>query len=125
MVKDIKPFLTHEHSQITGNIARLEQSVKNHADDGSNAGDGQRALLEIQYARLDIIEELLFHVDDPLDVHALCLVRLTEAADQHNRLARNEHNHTGRHSDAWWQTLDRIEYLTYLVEHIRQLTLVR
>jgi hypothetical protein len=124
-MKDIKPFLTHEHGQITNNIARLEQSLRDHITDNVDTEKGQRALLDIQCVRLDIINELLRYVDDPLGVHALCLVRLASVIEQHNQLARREHNHTGRHSDAWWQTLDRIEYLTYLVEHIQQLTLMR
>jgi hypothetical protein len=124
-MKDIKPFLIHEHSQIANNIARLEQGLRDHNNEHANTESGQRALLDIQCARLDLINELLRYVDDPLGVHALCLVRLQAVIERHKRLAQREHNHTGRHSDAWWQTLDRVEYLTYLVEHIQHLTLVR
>lgn len=125
MMRDIKPFLIHEHSQITSNIVRLEQGLRDQTNEYENGRSGQRALLDIQCARLDLIDELLRYVNDPLGVHALCLVRLQAVIEQHNRLAQREHNHTGRHSDAWWQTLDRMEYLTYLVEHIQQLTLMR
>ena len=123
-MKDVKPFLTHELSQIQNNIARLKRSLEGISKDNPR-GDGQRTMLAVQYDHYAVVSELISFADDCLDVEVICLMRLYEAIAQYESVARHDTNHGGMHCDDWWHNLNRVEYLTYLMQKINHLTLVR
>jgi hypothetical protein len=123
-LNNLQSFLEREYNRIDKTIYRLERSLRKYAADDCR-GDGQRAMLEIQRDHLTCINELLEHVDDPASVQAKGMLRMAVVQREHERSAQQDHSCNGCHSDQWWQTFSRMEYMSYLVNQINHLLLVK
>ncbi len=121
-MKDARQFLQRELSKINTNIARLEKGLENYADDDPR-GDGQRAMLEIQREHLGFVRDLLDNSETPARAMAMTAQRLIQTIIEHGQSIRKDRSHDGKHSDEWWETLGREEYMNYLANQIIDLTL--
>ncbi len=121
-MKDARQFLQRELNKIKTNISRLEKSLESYADDDPR-GDGQRAMLEIQREHLGFVKDLLDNAETPARAMAITAQRLIQTIIEHNQAASKEHSHDGKHSDEWWKTLGREEYMQYITTQIIDLTL--
>lgn len=123
-MKNLQSFLKREFKRIDKTIYRLERGLKKYATDDCR-GDGQRAMLEIQRDHLNCINELLELVDDPASVQAKGMLRMATVQREHEQVAQQDHHFDGHHSDNWWLTFSRMEYMSYLVNQINHLLLVK
>ena len=116
-------YLQREHHLIESNIDRLLRGLETYQDPNDPRNAGQRAMLAIQREHLALIEEMQAHVGDPAEVLTLCALQLAQTAMEHEKSRLHEHSHDGRHSDDWWKTLGRLDYLgklTHEVIHLMQ-----
>ena len=117
-------YLNHEHHLVEANISRMMGGLDTLEQDPESPDTlGQRALLEIQFQHLALIEDLQKHADNPADVLNMCAARLMLATMVHERAGFHDHNHDGRHGDAWWDSLGRQDYLSNITHHI--VTIIR
>ena len=112
-------YLNHQHHLIEANIDRLMNGLADLEQDPELPDTlGQRALLEIQFQHLALIEDLQKNAGDPAAVLNMCAARLMLATMVHERARNHDHDHNGRHCDAWWDSLGRLSYLNKITHHI-------
>jgi len=105
-----KDFLQDQKQSEHKTISTIESKLY---DDDDARADGQRELLAMHKRHLRMLDELLETVgDDPMAVKVAVNKRLIKAQQAHdNADARRE---DGSRTDAWWRTLQDIQYLEFL-----------
>ena len=110
-------FLRHELIVVDRKIAYLEASLAEYApDDPHRAGD--QALLEVQQKHRVFVKALVAQSDDFYQVLDACHQRLIQLGKEHTRITACGGAHHSCHADQWWQTLNDIEYCSYLTRKL-------
>jgi len=105
-----KDFLQDQKQSEEKTISTIERKL---VDNDDPRADGQRELLAMHKRHLRLLDELLETVsNDPMAIKVTVNKRLIKARREHNNAdARRE---DGRRTDAWWRTLQDIQYLEFL-----------
>jgi hypothetical protein len=105
--------LQREHTQLIDHLNRLQQHLeKATTPDRQTAVDA--AALAIQIDHLKLIEQLITVQDDPDLLLGICREWLKEAEAAHCHAQDNAL--TPMRNDAWWATLDRVQFLAHLLD---------
>jgi hypothetical protein len=113
MTQFVKNVLLRERSTIQTNINRIEPHCTN--------GRGNRDMLNVQVEHLEMVEALLLVAHDPELTAQICHRWLRTAAQTHAN-ASGGHFSDPQRNDLWWQSLDQIQYVSYLLNRIEAQT---
>lgn len=103
-------FIQHEMTTLAHNIEILEKSLRRYATDDA-AIAGNVSLLQIQQHSLGLLYTLQPYSADTLCLLEACRTHLKIVTAVHLRLSREGEAHDLRHAEAWWQTLNEMEFL--------------
>lgn len=113
-MRDFKEFLEHERRVILNNIDRQQRALEWYKDDGDPLAQGHHQIIAVQERHLAMMDTLLEGDVDPAKTILTCEETLKLAEKKH----REQLNQGRTNDDAWWHTLDVIQFLSALIYRI-------
>ena len=119
----VKEFFAAEIHRIDRSIKQIQEAI-----DGTYSGDNpsanhtasMRAMLDIKCRQRRTIETLEAQSHDLQSALVFCRLHLMAAEEAHMKVASRQGARDLRQADAWWDTLNDIEFLAHLSSELRQ-----
>ncbi|MBZ0304102.1 MAG: hypothetical protein K8J31_30480 [Anaerolineae bacterium] len=109
----VQDFLRHELDMVDRSIQQMEDAI--HADPSANGRHaGMKAMLRVQQQHHDILERLAAEAQDLPQALEICQLLLMVSSRAHARATEEGGVCNARSADAWWNTLNQMEYLAGL-----------
>jgi hypothetical protein len=117
-VETAQAFFGRELAAIDRTIKQMQDTID--ADPTANGRfAGMRAMLRVQQRHRTILERLAAQSRDFADALEICRLLLVVAQREHARVTRLGGMSHPQYRDAWWNTLNEVEYLACLSQQLQ------
>ena len=110
----VRDVLINELANVDHHIRRLNMDLEQFMECDGHHADGLRNMLRVQHNHRELVEELLRHSCDDVELLLECQRRLIEAEHDYEQTARRGYAPQSSCADQWWDSLNRMEYLGFL-----------